>query len=225
MNDSNLIKCTDLHKHYETMAGKIEVLRGIDLTIQKGEVVAIMGESGVGKSTLLHVLGTIDKPTDGELLYSDINVFNYSEKELTNFRNSTIGFVFQFHHLMADFTALENVLMPSMIGGRNLKQHYNRAVSLLENFGLKDRLHHRPGELSGGQQQRVALARSLAVDPLIVLADEPTGNLDTKTSDGIIQTLFDINSTKGTTFVIVTHNIAFAKKCHRVAEMVDGKLK
>ncbi|MCI4625836.1 MAG: ABC transporter ATP-binding protein [Candidatus Magnetoovum sp. WYHC-5] len=224
MSNTELIHVTGMRKSYKTEAGELEVIKGIDLSINKGEVVAVVGASGAGKSTLLHLLGTIDRPTSGKILYNGKDIFLYNDKELASFRNKTIGFVFQFHHLLADFTALENVMMPGLIGAINNNELVKLASTLLIRFGLKDRLHHRAGELSGGEQQRVALARALVLNPLVVLADEPTGNLDSKTGDGIIDILFEINKTLQTTFVIVTHNANFAKKCHRLIEMVDGQI-
>lgn len=188
-------------------------------------MVAVMGASGVGKSTLLHILGTLDRPTSGEILYDGINVASLSDQELTRFRNRRIGFVFQFHHLLPEFTALENVMMPALISGPPTSlEARDKAAGLLEELGLGNRADHRPGELSGGEQQRVAVARALVLDPTVVLADEPTGNLDTNTGDELFGLLVDINQRRKTTFVIATHNESLATRCHRTLHMVDGKI-
>ncbi|MGD8351432.1 MAG: ABC transporter ATP-binding protein, partial [Nitrospirota bacterium] len=175
-----MIQTRGLNKSFRGPAGEIHVLRGIDIAVSEGEMVAVMGASGVGKSTLLHILGTLDRPTSGEILYDGMNVVSLPEQELTRFRNRRIGFVFQFHHLLPEFTALENVMMPALISGPPASlEARDRAAGLLEELGLGRRGGHRPGELSGGEQQRVAVARALVLDPGVVLADEPTGNLDT----------------------------------------------
>ncbi len=220
-----MIQTRDLNKSFRGPAGEIHVLKGIDITVSEGEMVAVMGASGVGKSTLLHILGTLDRPTSGEILYDGINVASLSDQELTRFRNRKIGFVFQFHHLLPEFTALENVMMPALISGppMSLKAR-DKAAELLEELGLGNRADHRPGELSGGEQQRVAVARALVLDPTVVLADEPTGNLDTNTGDELFGLLVDINQRRKTTFVIATHNESLATRCHRTLHMVDGKI-
>ncbi|MEC4685532.1 MAG: ABC transporter ATP-binding protein [Nitrospirota bacterium] len=219
-----LIKTRGLKKLFYTPAGDIEVLRGIDLEIAAGEMAAIVGASGVGKSTLLHILGTLDKPTEGEVLYGSDDVFSFDDITLASFRNHRIGFVFQFHHLLPEFSALENVMMPGIINGLNQSKIKERATSILTELGLHGRISHRPGELSGGEQQRVAVARALIMEPAVVLADEPTGNLDTKTGDDLFNLLTEVNSSKGTTFVIVTHNDMLARKCTRIIRMVDGRI-
>ncbi|MEO5360168.1 MAG: ABC transporter ATP-binding protein [Nitrospirota bacterium] len=220
-----MIAITNLRKSFPTEAGPLAVLNGVDMTIEKGKIISIMGASGAGKSTLLHVTGTLDRPTEGEVSYTGKNVFELDDKALAAFRNKTIGFVFQFHNLLPEFTALENTIMPGLIAGLNTDELRERGRTILGELGLKDRLLHRPGELSGGEQQRVAVARALILDPLVVLADEPTGNLDTKTGEMLIDLLLDINHRKGTTFVIVTHNEAFAKKTDITYVMTDGTLK
>ena len=220
-----MIKTINLRKIFHTQAGEIEVLKGIDISIKDGEMVAVVGASGVGKSTLLHILGALDRPTAGTVLYNDTNIFSLGEQGLTAFRNKTVGFVFQFHHLLPEFTAIENVMMPILIGGKS--PHNNaaeRATALLDELGLLNRKDHRPGELSGGEQQRVAVARALALKPSVVLADEPTGNLDTSTGEDLFRLLQGINERLGTTFVIVTHNEALSSRCHRVIKMVDGRI-
>ena len=200
----------------------LEILKGIDLTIQRGEMLSVAGPSGAGKSTLLHLMGALDQPTSGQILYEGKSIIDLSGSELAAFRNQSIGFVFQFHHLLPEFTALENVMMPGLIhNGVRLK---SEAEALLAEVGLADRITHRPGELSGGEQQRVALARALLMKPSLVLADEPTGNLDSKTSESIHNLFFDLNTRLGTTFLIVTHNREFAAQMPRVVSMEDGQI-
>jgi len=202
----------------------VEVLRGLDLIIEEGEMLSVVGRSGAGKSTLLHILGTLDLPTSGSIFYDGNDVTSYSSAKLAEFRNSTIGFVFQFHHLLPEFTALENVMMPGLIRGESKGPLRERAGALLEEVGLTHRVTHRPGELSGGEQQRVALARALVMQPRLVLADEPTGNLDSKTSDAIHELFFSLNERHGTTFLIVTHNRDLAARMPRVVNMRDGEI-
>ncbi len=220
-----LIETSQLKKSFTTKAGDLQVLKGIDLSIKEGEMVSIVGASGVGKSTLLHILGTLDRPTSGKVLYNGTDIFSLDEESLASFRNVTVGFVFQFHHLLPEFTALENVMMPGLI---NKKAGYNdiigRAERLLNEMGLSERKGHRPGELSGGEQQRVAVARSLILEPKAVLADEPTGNLDMATGEELFNLLVNLNKEKGITFVIVTHNESLSKHCHRIFRMLDGKV-
>ena len=218
------ISVRGLRKSFRIGPSEINILNGIDLDIEKGEVVSVVGESGVGKSTLLHILGTLDRPSAGSVLYDGKDVFKHGDKELAAFRNSSIGFVFQFHHLLPEFSALENVLLPSKIKGTPPAQAEKRARAILDEVGLGERYIHRPGELSGGEQQRVAIARALMVEPSVILADEPTGNLDTKTADSVHSLLMEINKTKGITFVIVTHNEKLARQADRVIRMVDGLL-
>ena len=229
----NLIETSQLRKSFITKAGELQVLKGIDLIISEGEMVSIVGASGVGKSTLLHVLGALDRPTSGKVFLNSIDIFNLDEDSLATFRNETIGFVFQFHHLLPEFTALENVMMPGLINkgsriqGSNRLRHneiIRKAERLLEEMGLAERKEHRPGELSGGEQQRVAVARALILEPKIVLADEPTGNLDTETGEELFNLLMHLNKEKGITFIIVTHNESLSKRCHRTLRMVDGKI-
>lgn len=229
-----MIEVKDLRKSFFTPAGELKVLKGIDLTIKAGEMVAIVGASGVGKSTLLQILGTLDRPTTGSVLYEGKDVFALDDTSLAMFRNTTVSFVFQFHHLLPEFTALENIVMPGLINmssgsqankGLSYKNIEERAKVLLNEMGLYERRHHRPGELSGGEQQRIAVARSLILEPKVVFADEPTGNLDTHTGKELFRLLLELNSKKGVTFVIVTHNESLSKQCHRVLEMVDGRVR
>ncbi len=221
-----MIKASGLKKHFDTPAGELHILNSIDLSIDAGELVSIMGASGVGKSTLLHILGTLDRPTSGEIEINGYDVLGMAERKLTAFRNSTIGFVFQFHHLLPEFTAMENVLMPMLInGGFQRDEAEKTALGLLERLGLGARHTHRPGELSGGEQQRVAVARSLVMKPKVVLADEPTGNLDTNTGKDLFKLLRELNRDLGTTFLVATHNEALSAQCDRIITMVDGQIK
>jgi len=187
-----------------------------------GEMVGIIGASGAGKSTLLHILGALDRPTSGKILFEERDIASLDEISLAHFRNTSVGFVFQFHHLLPEFNSLENVILPGMIGGMAFHETEEKAGELLKELGLGKRTTHRPGELSGGEQQRVAVARALIRGPKIVLADEPTGNLDTKTGNDLFELFIDLNKKRGITFVIVTHNKALSSRCHRVLEMADG---
>ncbi len=202
----------------------LQVLNGIDLDIRKGEVLAIVGASGVGKSTFLHLLGGLDRPTAGRVLYGDIDVFSLDSNQLASFRNRHVGFVFQFHHLLPEFSALENVMMPALIRNIRRQEAGDMATRILGEVGLGKRIHHRPGELSGGEQQRVAVARALVLRPDVVLADEPTGNLDAHTGEAVHDLLIAINKQKAITFVIVTHNDKLAVRADRVLRMIEGKL-
>ncbi|KJR43592.1 lipoprotein-releasing system ABC transporter ATP-binding protein lolD [Candidatus Magnetoovum chiemensis] len=219
-----LIVTEGLCKSFTTKAGTVEVLKSINFTVLKGEIVAIVGMSGAGKSTFLHILGALDRPSSGKVFFREHDIFSYDESKLAVFRNKALGFIFQFHYLLNEFSALENVMMPGLVAGLDRVTVRQRAVSILESFGLEHRLRHRPGELSGGEQQRVAVARALILNPQIVFADEPTGNLDTKTGENIIDIIFQMNRKKGIAFVIVTHNEHFASRCHRIYEMVDGTI-
>jgi lipoprotein-releasing system ATP-binding protein len=219
-----LVIASDVCKSFQHMGRTLEVLRGIDLAIYQGEIVAIVGQSGAGKSTFLHCVGTLDFPTRGSLKVAGEELTKLSGARLAELRNRTIGFVFQFHHLLPEFNALENVMMPGLIQGRGKKELQTRASALLEEVGLKDRASHRPGELSGGEQQRVALARALILDPKLILADEPTGNLDSATSTQIHDLFFAINKQRGTTIVVVTHNTALAASMPRVVTLKDGRV-
>ncbi len=202
----------------------LNVLNGIDLDIPKGEVLAIVGASGVGKSTFLHILGALDRPTAGNVRYGDVDVFSLDSNRIAAFRNGHVGFVFQFHHLLPEFSALENVMMPALIRKIDRKEAGSMAAAMLNDVGLGSRLHHRPGELSGGEQQRVAVARALILGPDVVLADEPTGNLDTHTGEAVHDLLLSINKQKGITFVIVTHNDKLAVRADRVLRMIEGRM-
>jgi lipoprotein-releasing system ATP-binding protein len=221
----SLLVAKDLHKAYEKEGGVIHVLTGADLVVSAGETVSIVGASGAGKSTLLHVLGTLDTPDRGQLSYAGRDLSTLSSAELADFRNRTMGFVFQFHHLLTEFSALENVMMPALIRRMPRRAAEKRAQQALGDVGLAHRLHHKPGELSGGEQQRVALARALVLEPPLVLADEVTGNLDEKTGEEIHNLLVEINRTQHTTIVVVTHNRRLADRMHRRLLLEDGILK
>ncbi len=218
-----LIQVQQLFKSFETGTKKVDVLRGIDLTFSQGERAAIVGASGVGKTTLLHILGTLDRPTAGKVLHGGRDVFALKERDLAIFRNQEIGFVFQFHHLLPEFNALENTMMPCLIQGMSKKEAVLRAEAILTLVGLKERLSHKPGELSGGEQQRVAVARALVLEPKILLADEPTGNLDSQTGESVFALLQELNRIKGVTLIMVTHNPILAAQMPRQILMADGK--
>ncbi len=219
-----LVEARSLVKSYHADEQEVPVLRGVDLTVNEGEMLAIVGASGVGKSTLMHILGTLDVPDEGTLLLEGQNVFELPENERTRLRNETIGFVFQFHHLLPEFTALENVAMPLMIARASAAEALTRARELLAALGLADRAEHRPAQLSGGEQQRVAFARALTNKPRLVLADEPTGNLDSRRSRELVELIRKLHEERGLTSVIVTHNEAVTTLCDRTLRMEDGRL-
>jgi lipoprotein-releasing system ATP-binding protein len=219
-----LVLIEGLTKSFQHMGRTLDVLRGIDLNVYAGQILAIVGPSGAGKSTLLHCMGTLDLPSSGRIRLGTEELTTMSNSRLAAVRNRDIGFVFQFHHLLPEFTALENVMIPGLIQGRPRREMEKRGQALLEEVGLLHRATHRPGELSGGEQQRVAVARALALDPKLVLADEPTGNLDTATSDAIHDLFFQINREHGTTIIVVTHNPTFAERMPRVVRMLDGRV-
>jgi lipoprotein-releasing system ATP-binding protein len=218
----HLLKTVNIEKHYPSGPDILKVLKGVNLNIQSGEILVIMGPSGVGKSTLLHIMGTLDKPTSGEVIINGQDVSNLSEMEISRFRNENIGFVFQFHYLLPEFTAQENLLIPRMIKGKDWKNDLNRAQELLSDVGLEKRLHHKPSQLSGGELQRVAVARALMNSPKLILADEPTGNLDMRKSQDLFDLILNLNEKYKQTFVIVTHNEMFANQSHRVISLKDG---
>jgi lipoprotein-releasing system ATP-binding protein len=219
-----LVIVEDLRKSFQHMGNTLEVLKGIDLNIYQGEILCIVGQSGAGKSTLLHCIGTLDLPSSGRIRLGGEDITHLSGSKLAAIRNRTIGFVFQFHHLLPEFNALENVIMPGLIRGLPQREMEERAKRVLSEVGLSHRETHRPGELSGGEQQRVAIARALALDPKLLLADEPTGNLDSATSDAVHDLFFQIAREHGTTVVVVTHNPSFAERMPRVVQMRDGKI-
>lgn len=215
-----MVQANNIQKFY----GDLWVLKGVDLSIKKGEIVSIVGPSGSGKSTLLHILGTLDKPDKGELLIDGKKINFVSDKQVAAFRNAHIGFVFQFHHLLPEFTAVENVSIPAWIAGKKKKEVTDKAVMLLESLGLGNRLEHKPQALSGGEQQRVAVARALINDPKIIFADEPTGNLDSANAKELHQLFFNLRKQFDQTFLIVTHNEDLATMSDRILHMKDGKI-
>jgi lipoprotein-releasing system ATP-binding protein len=221
---SCLLEVRDLRKSFRTGVSRINVLDGINLSVMEGDTIALVGASGAGKSTLLHVIGTLDRPTSGSVFFRGDDVFALNEGALATFRNRSIGFVFQFHHLLPEFTALENVMMPALISGMAKDEARKIALALLEDVGLAHRLDHKPGELSGGEQQRVAIARALVLSPAMLLADEPTGNLDRKTSEEVHELLAGIQRKTGLTLIIVTHNELLAARMGKTIRLVDGRI-
>ena len=215
-----MITLHDIHKSF----GTLEVLKGINLTINQGEVVSIVGPSGAGKTTLLQILGTLDRPDCGRVLFDGIDISEYKEKQLSAFRNRHIGFVFQFHQLLPEFTAVENVMMPALIGGSSMSEARTRAMEMLDYMRLTDRAMHKPSELSGGEKQRVAVARALVNRPQVILADEPSGSLDTQNKEELHQLFFDLRNELGQTFIIVTHDEQLAATTDRTIRLLDGKI-
>lgn len=215
-----MLEAIDIHKSY----GNLEVLKGIDLKVEKGEVVSIVGASGAGKSTLLHILGTLDQPDSGRLLLNNSGLTNLKSQKLATFRNMHIGFVFQFHNLLPEFTALENICIPGYISKRDRKELESNAMAVMETLGITERGSHKPGELSGGEQQRTAVARALINNPDIVFADEPSGNLDSKNARELHKLFFELRDRLNQTFVIVTHNPELAGMADRTLEIKDGKI-
>jgi len=221
---NNLLEVRGLCKTYGSGSNKLDVLSNIDFNLQPGTTTALVGASGAGKSTLMHLLGALDRPTSGTVCFRDENIFKKNDRQLAAFRNKCIGFVFQFHHLLPEFTALENVMMPALIARTPRPAARKMAEALLEDVGLAKRMGHRPGELSGGEQQRVAIARALALEPELLLADEPTGNLDMKTSDAIHAMLTELQVKRGLTLVIVTHNERLAAAMGTTIHLLDGRI-
>ena len=215
-----MIQLHDIHKNF----GTLEVLKGIDLTINRGEVVSIVGPSGAGKTTLLQILGTLDRPDSGQVLFDGIDISAYKEKQLSAFRNQHIGFVFQFHQLLPEFTAVENVMMPALIGGASMSDARSHAMEMLDYLRLTDRATHKPSELSGGEKQRVAVARALVNRPQVILADEPSGSLDTQNKNELHQLFFDLRRELGQTFIIVTHDETLAATTDRTIRLRDGRI-
>ncbi|MDD4575492.1 MAG: ABC transporter ATP-binding protein [Bacteroidales bacterium] len=213
-----MIVIENLKKSY----GSLNVLKGIDLEISKSQIISIVGASGAGKSTLLHIIGTLDKPNSGKVLFNGMDIFSMNDKQISNFRNKNIGFVFQFHHLLPEFTALENISMPAYIAGTDRKEADKKAMELLSFFGLTERAQHKPSELSGGEQQRIAVARALINNPSVIMADEPSGNLDSKNARELHELFFDLRDRFKQTFIIVTHNQELAEMADRCVHMKDG---
>jgi lipoprotein-releasing system ATP-binding protein len=222
---SNYIRVEGVSKSYQIGSEVLHVLKNITLDIQAKEMISIVGASGAGKSTLLHLLGALDRPSAGQIYYDGVDIFGLSNGELSTFRNTHIGFVFQFHHLLPEFTAVENVMMPLLIGRSPREVALAKATTALRDVGLEARLHHKPGELSGGEQQRVAIARAIVNEPTVVFADEPTGNLDTKTGDAISDVLHRLNREKGIIIVLVTHNDKLAQTTDKMIHLTDGEIK
>jgi len=221
---SELLRCTNLTKEYTDGENSVKVLKSINFSINKAEQVAIVGSSGSGKSTLLHLLGALDKPTSGQVLFEQQDIFSFSSNQQAQFRNQSLGFVYQFHHLLPEFSALENVAMPLLIAKKPVKQANEMAMAMLDKVGLSHRYRHKPAELSGGERQRVAIARALVTQPKLILADEPTGNLDQTTGESIYQLLSDLREQMFTSFVVVTHDTQLAKRLDRSLNLVDGYL-
>lgn len=219
-----LLRCQELIKTYREGELETPVLRGINLAVMQKEMLAIVGSSGSGKSTMLHLLGALDTPTSGTVLFEQQDIYQWNSQQQAQFRNRELGFVYQFHHLLGEFTALENVAMPLLIGGMAVKKASQMATEMLGRVGLSHRITHRPAELSGGERQRVAIARALVNEPRLVLADEPTGNLDHKSATAIYELMCQLNRELGTAFVVVTHDRELAGKLHRQVHMVDGAL-
>ena len=219
-----ILQVKGVHKHFGSGERRVDVLRGVDLTLSGQESIAVVGASGVGKSTLLHILGTLERPSAGEVIYEGVNVLTFPETQLAAYRNRSIGFVFQFHHLLSEFSALENVMLPCLIARMSKRKSRESAREVLDLVGLSHRIGHRVGELSGGEQQRVAVARALVLNPKVLLADEPTGNLDTKTSRNVHELLLLLNQEQKVSLVVVTHNMELAGMMQRQLHMKDGLL-
>ncbi|MDV6314884.1 lipoprotein-releasing ABC transporter ATP-binding protein LolD [Idiomarina sp. HP20-50] len=219
-----LLACSELSKSYQDGNSEVTVLKNIDFSLQTGEMVAVVGASGSGKSTLLHLLGGLDKPSGGHLFYQNEEMTHWKSDKLAQWRNQNLGFVYQFHHLLPEFSALENVAMPQMIAGKSQKESKQSAQRLLERVGLGHRLSHRPSQLSGGERQRVAIARAFVNKPKVVLADEPTGNLDGKAAEAVYQLMLELNQEMGTAFIVVTHDLQLAEQLQRVEVLKNGAL-
>ncbi len=223
-NKDAVLEAKGVFRSFQTGSVILDVLKGVDLEIYQGEIVALIGPSGSGKSTLLHILGALDRPDKGSINLDSVEVFSLNDKELAHLRNRTVGFVFQFHHLLPEFSALENVMLPKLIAGEGIKSIENKAMELLDEVGLKDRKDHKPGELSGGEQQRVAVARALINDPKIVIADEPSGNLDRNTAESLHNLILELSRSRNQTFVLATHNLELAQRANRIFRLKDGQV-
>jgi lipoprotein-releasing system ATP-binding protein len=226
MKEDIVLSCSEIEKRFKSKSGSedLHILRGVNLEVKSAEIVSIVGSSGSGKSTLLHILGGLDKPDSGDVFWNGISIYSHKPDKLASLRNLNVGFVFQFHHLLPEFTAVENVMMPGLIRGDKQSKAEKRAGLLLERFGLQDRLYHRPSELSGGEQQRVSMARALMNNPSIILADEPTGNLDEKNTESILSLLFELRDTEDVSIVLITHEKEIAERCDTAYSLHNGIL-
>lgn len=226
MSEELVLQCRDITKEFESESteGKLQILQGVNLDLPKAELVSIVGSSGSGKSTLLHILGGLASPTSGEVLWNGVSIYSHSPDKIAELRNKEVGFVFQFHHLLQEFTALENVMMPALIKGESHKSAESRARELLGEFGMSERLQHRPSQLSGGEQQRVSMARALTNRPSLVLADEPTGNLDEKNTDLILSLLFRLREIENVSVLLITHEREIARQCNKTYTLQNGVL-
>lgn len=226
MKDEVVLRCSSIDKSFKSKSGAedLHILRGIDLEVHAAEIISIIGSSGSGKSTLLHILGGLDRPDSGDVFWNQISIYSHKPDKLAELRNRKVGFVFQFHHLLPEFTAAENVMMPALIHGERHSKAEKRAVELLTRFGLGERLNHRPSELSGGEQQRVSMARALMNNPSIILADEPTGNLDEKNTESILSLLFELRDTEDVSIVLITHEKEIANRCDTAYSLHQGVL-
>lgn len=226
MSQEFVLQCNQIHKDFpsESGDGVLKILQGVDLHVKKAEIISIVGSSGSGKSTLLHILGGLDQPSSGDVFWEGESIYQYNKDQLADLRNKSVGFVFQFHHLLPEFTAIENVMMPALIKDTPFSDAEIRAKELLENFGMSDRLNHRPSQLSGGEQQRVSMARALTNHPSIILADEPTGNLDEKNTESILSLLFELREMENVSIVLITHEKEIATRCDTVYSLHNGTL-
>lgn len=226
MSNEFVLECTEIHKHFPSESGKgdLKILQGVNLQVKKAEILSIVGSSGSGKSTLLHILGGLDHPTSGDVFWQGESIYQYNKDQLADLRNKKVGFVFQFHHLLPEFTAVENVMMPALIQNQSIAKAEKRAAELLDRFGMSERLNHRPSQLSGGEQQRVSMARALTNNPSIILADEPTGNLDEKNTESILSLLFQLREMENVSIVLITHEKEIATRCDTVYSLQNGTL-
>lgn len=226
MSNDYVLQCTDIHKEFpsESGNGDLKILQGVDLQVSKADIISIVGSSGSGKSTLLHILGGLDQPTSGNVFWHGKSIYQFKKDQLADLRNRNVGFVFQFHHLLPEFTAMENVMMPALIQDAPFAQAEKRAKELLDRFGMSERLNHRPSQLSGGEQQRVSMARALTNNPSIILADEPTGNLDEKNTESILSLLFQLREMEEVSIVLITHEKEIASRCDTVYSLHNGTL-
>ena len=226
MSQEVVLQCKEIKKNFTSKSGggELKILRGVNLSVKKSEITAIVGSSGSGKSTLLHILGGLDRPTSGDVFWHSESIYKHKPEKLAELRNDNVGFVFQFHHLLPEFTASENVMMPALIRGDNFTKAKKRAASLLNRFGLSERLEHRPSQLSGGEQQRVSMARALMNNPSIILADEPTGNLDEKNTENILSLLFELSNIEEVATVLITHEEEIAARCDSLYSLQNGTL-